>query len=44
MDDYCPYCGTPLKVVKGRWFCPNHGFIDEQEENNEEIRKPSYFG
>jgi len=29
----CPYCGTPLRITNKdkRLWCPNHGFIDEDE-------------
>ena len=36
MVHHCPRCGAPLKIVGERWFCPNHGFLDEQEESEEE--------
>ena len=30
----CPYCGTELKIVNDRCFCPNCGFIEKEEETN----------
>jgi len=40
----CPYCGTKLKETNlGRWFCPNCGIIEKEEESeSEEI--PTYLG
>ena len=41
----CPDCGTTLKLVDGRWFCPNHGFVfNDQEEDKEEFKERSYLG
>ena len=40
----CPYCGTPIKVVQGKCFCPNCGFIEENEEDEEESINPTYLG
>jgi len=39
----CPYCGTPLQETNwGRWFCPNHGIIEEEKEENG--KEKTYIG
>lgn len=43
----CSYCGTELKKTSwGRWFCPNCGVIDsnEQEETKAENTNKDYIG
>lgn len=48
----CPYCGVQLLETSwGRRFCPNHGIIEEEKEdeykyqNKEEGYKPGgYIG
>ena len=44
MVQRCPICGTEIKIVNNRWFCPNHGFLDEEETKDEESKYNSYFG
>ena len=38
MEKRCDICGVKLKIVKGKWYCPNHGIveIDSEESNGKE--------
>lgn len=41
----CPYCGTPLKETNfGNYWCPNHGKIEKQEEEENGDKERSYLG
>jgi len=40
----CPYCGTKLKETNfGRYYCPNHGIINGDEELPYDEVKRSYI-
>lgn len=43
MTHLCPKCGANLKVVNNRWYCPNHGFVDEDEKDDEDAHR-GYLG
>lgn len=39
MERRCPDCGVRLnKTTHGRWYCPNHGIIEEEESSEEKDR------
>ena len=43
MNNRCPYCGTKLSETNyGRKHCPNHGIIENEENNTESER--NYIG
>jgi len=43
MEKRCPYCGVILKETTwGRWYCPNHGIIEEEKDSEEGYT--SYIG
>lgn len=42
MEKRCDYCGTLLKVVDGKLFCPNCGIVDEMKDDDSNYR--SYIG
>ena len=44
MNHRCPYCGVELKIINNRWYCPNHGFIDENKEDSGDCARQTYFG
>ena len=45
MTKLCPICGTPLKETTwGRFYCPNHGIINGNEELPDDEVKRSYIG
>jgi len=40
--DSCPICGTTMRVIDGKLYCPNHGFIqneEDAEENNKDKKR-----
>lgn len=31
----CDKCGMELVIVRGKYFCSNHGFVDEESEESD---------
>jgi len=41
----CPICGTECKETTwGRHHCPNHGIVNEGDEEEDNKKEKSYIG
>ena len=41
----CPICGMELKQTNyNNYFCPNHGIVYENPDNNKSDEDPKYIG